>query len=407
MAFVFETSESTPLCELMGRHGSDKGNVDILNSWHNYTTLYHSLFKDIRKKPLRVFELGLGTNNVALPSNMGADGKPGASLRGWRDYFPHAAVFGADIDRDILFEEDRIQTFFCDQTNPGVIAALWETPELKEDFDIMIDDGLHAFAANLCFLENSLHKLRPDGYYVIEDILASEFDLFAAAIDDLRTKFPHVSFDLLRIPSSRNRLDNNVLIAHLSTKTFTCDITPTLFASIDELYEKLPTGPMTCVEIGSFEGRGSLLIAQLLCKHEDSRLYCIDPFDDEYVKGDERMAFWDHACKGQKARFYNNVKNVPSIVPLEGTSDTMIPHIPDGSVDFVYIDGDHSPEQVYKDAVNMLGKMKKGGVMLFDDYGWEVNGMKTADGIHRFLGEHGGRYEILLRNWQLAIRILS
>ena len=81
MAFVFEVSESTPLCEIMGRHGSDKGSGDILNSWHNYTTLYHSLFKEIRRKPLRVFELGLGTNNVTLASNMGADGKPGASLR--------------------------------------------------------------------------------------------------------------------------------------------------------------------------------------------------------------------------------------------------------------------------------------------------------------------------------------
>jgi predicted O-methyltransferase YrrM len=163
---------------------------------------------------------------------------------------------------------------------------------------------------------------------------------------------------------------------------------------------------MTCVEIGSFEGRGSLLIAQLLCKHEASKLYCIDPLDDDYVKGDERMAFLNRACEGQRARFYNNVKNVPSIVLLEGTSDTTIPHIADGSVDFVYIDGDHSPEQVYKDAVTILSKLKKGSVILFDDYEWNMNGMKTAVGIDRFLREHTGRYDLLLKNWQLAVRIL-
>jgi hypothetical protein len=337
---------------------------------------------------------------------MGADGKPGASLRGWREYFPNAAVFGADIDRDILFEEERIKTFFCDQTKPDVIAALWDNPELKDGFDVMIDDGLHAFAANLCFLENSLHKLNLDGYYIIEDVLVTEIHLFNAAVDELRVKYPDISFDLLRIPSARNRLDNNVIIINKSTKTFTCDITSNLFSSIDAIYPKLPTGPMTCVEIGSFEGRGSLLIAQLLCKHEHSKLYCIDPLDDDYVKGDERMAFWNHACEGQRARFYNNVKNVPSIVLLEGTSDTMIPHIADGSVDFVYIDGDHSPEQVYKDAVTIMSKLKKGSVMLFDDYEWNVNGMKTADGIDRFLREHTGRYELLLKNWQLAVRIL-
>ncbi len=44
--------------------------------------------------------------------------------------------------------------------------------------------------------------------------------------------------------------------------------------------------------------------------------------------------------------------------------------------------------------------------MLFDDYEWNVNGMKTADGIDRFLREHTGRYELLLKNWQLAVRIL-
>jgi len=32
-----------------------------------------------------------------------------------RNVSPHALVFGADIDRDILFEDERIKTFYCDQ----------------------------------------------------------------------------------------------------------------------------------------------------------------------------------------------------------------------------------------------------------------------------------------------------
>ena len=35
--------------------------------------------------------------------NMTASGKPGASLRVWRDYFNNAQVIGADIDKRILF----------------------------------------------------------------------------------------------------------------------------------------------------------------------------------------------------------------------------------------------------------------------------------------------------------------
>ena len=46
----------------------------------------------------------------------------------------------------------------------------------------------------------------------------------------------------------------------------------------------------------------------------------------------------------------------------------MIPKLLDNTIDFAYIDGDHSPEQVYKDAINILPKMKSNSIILFDDY---------------------------------------
>lgn len=101
---------ATSLCEIMGRYGSDKGHIDITKSHHNYTTYYYHIFNPIRTEKLRVFELGLGTNNPNLPSNMGVNGKPGASVYGWREFFPHSDIFGADIDTDILFSADRIRT---------------------------------------------------------------------------------------------------------------------------------------------------------------------------------------------------------------------------------------------------------------------------------------------------------
>ena len=33
---------------------------------------------------------------------MSINGKPGASLRAWRDYFVNSVVYGADIDKNIL-----------------------------------------------------------------------------------------------------------------------------------------------------------------------------------------------------------------------------------------------------------------------------------------------------------------
>ena len=153
----------TEMCRVMARYGSDK-------ALHSYTQLYSALFKSRFDRPLRVFELGLGTNNPAMLSNMGIFGAPGASLRGWRDLFPQGFIYGADIDRGILFQEDRIQTFYCDQLDKSSIAKVWSQPALRDGADIIIEDGLHTFEANVSFLEASLEHLRPGGIYIIEDI---------------------------------------------------------------------------------------------------------------------------------------------------------------------------------------------------------------------------------------------
>ena len=92
------------LAELFNRHGSDK------SSRHNYHLLYAPLLAPRRRNRLHLLEIGIGTNNPDVVSTMGASGKPGASLRAFRDFCPQAQVFGADIDRRILFEEDRIRT---------------------------------------------------------------------------------------------------------------------------------------------------------------------------------------------------------------------------------------------------------------------------------------------------------
>src|SRR5271170_5540254 len=68
-----KTFAPTAMCRVMARHGSDKGTK------HNYTTIYSVLFGKLRKRPLRIFELGLGTNNPHFASSMGVYGTPGAS----------------------------------------------------------------------------------------------------------------------------------------------------------------------------------------------------------------------------------------------------------------------------------------------------------------------------------------
>ena len=199
----------TKLCEIMTKHGSDKG-VGV----HNYTLIYYEMFKDIQNKKLNIFELGLGTNNTDVPSNMGKSGTPGASLRGWREFFINSNIFGADIDKRILFNEERIKTFYCNQKDVLDIENMWNNTILNDIlFDIIIEDGLHEFDANLIFLENSLHKINDGGVYICEDLKLDTVELFKKEIPSLKEKFPKFDFEVVILENINNKYnDNNLLL---------------------------------------------------------------------------------------------------------------------------------------------------------------------------------------------------
>ena len=146
---------------LLDRHGSDKA------TGHAYHHLYGVILKD-RAAIDGIFEIGLGTNNTDVVSNMGRAGRPGASLRAFRDFCPNARIYGADVDARILFTEDRIRTFRVDQTNPATFDALQH--EIPAGLDLVIDDGLHSPNANAASLRFGLSSVKTGGWVVIEDI---------------------------------------------------------------------------------------------------------------------------------------------------------------------------------------------------------------------------------------------
>ena len=145
----YKKNDDSLLNTLSDKYGSDKGEVSPDSNpypWrsHNYADFYSLIFGLRRTDVKSVIECGLGTNNPTLKSSMGVNGKPGASLRMWKDYFPNASIFGCDIDRDVLFSEERIKTFHCDQTSAKSIRNFLKNADISVDsVDIIIDDGLH------------------------------------------------------------------------------------------------------------------------------------------------------------------------------------------------------------------------------------------------------------------------
>jgi hypothetical protein len=207
-SFAYNNRSPTVLCELMQKFGSDKA-----RRAHNYAAFYHQLFLKEKETIRYIFEMGIGTNNPKLVSSMGINGKPGASLRGWQEFFPNANVFAADIDDKILFNDERISTFHCDQTSPISIAKLWASEKLKSiEFDILIDDGLHTIEGGTILLQNSLHKVKENGFYVIEDLKNDDLERWVQYLSTSSQLLGKCRFAILQLPHPWNRNDNTLII---------------------------------------------------------------------------------------------------------------------------------------------------------------------------------------------------
>lgn len=200
--FVQSSFLDKNLTDLMNAYGSDKGGF---NKDHNFSDYYSTIFFDKKESFKNILEVGLGTNNINVPSNMGLEGKPLASLRAWRDYFLNANIYGADIDRKILKDEDRIKTYYVDQTNTSSILELFKNIG-DISFDIIIDDGLHEYNANICLFENSFKFLKKKGIYVIEDVFFKDKNKFFQYFKNSNYNFSIV--DIFH----KNNISNNCLV---------------------------------------------------------------------------------------------------------------------------------------------------------------------------------------------------
>jgi hypothetical protein len=134
----------------------------------------------------------------------------GASLRGWKEYFDKAHIYGADILEEALFEEDRIDTFLTDQLNTISIQNMWNYFDKKVKFDVILEDGLHTYEANIHFLEQSIHKVKDGGWYIIEDVQVAEIHRYEKYFENCKLKF--LEHQILELHNEGNKYDNVLII---------------------------------------------------------------------------------------------------------------------------------------------------------------------------------------------------
>jgi hypothetical protein len=126
---------------------------------HGYTRHYAHHLRWRRKSVRCVLEVGIGD---------GVDPEAGGnSLRMWRNYFPHAVIYGVDLYEKRLGHEARLIALRADQSDPDALRrAITGCPP----FDLVVDDGSHVGLHIISAFEVLFPRVTPGGYYAIEDV---------------------------------------------------------------------------------------------------------------------------------------------------------------------------------------------------------------------------------------------
>ncbi|MEP6794896.1 MAG: class I SAM-dependent methyltransferase, partial [Saprospiraceae bacterium] len=144
--------------------------------YHSYTPVYEKWFREIRFKPVKLLEIGVGGYSK---THMGGD-----SLRMWKSYFPKGIITGIDIYDKTDLAENRIHIYTGDQSN---VDFLKNVSDQEGPFDIIIDDGSHVQSHIITSFESLFPLMSSGGIYVIEDTQTSYWPKFEGSTKEMDT----------------------------------------------------------------------------------------------------------------------------------------------------------------------------------------------------------------------------
>ena len=147
--------------------------------YHRYMDFYEQFFAPIKNDVKKVIEIGVYV---------------GSSIQTWLEYFPNATIYGIDCDpRPEVLQHERFVFITKDALKEDVYSMFSD-----DDIDIVIDDGSHYMSQQQDALKYYWTKIKPNGYFVMED---------------LHTSFvgePHNIKYIDRLPTTYDILVNNV-----------------------------------------------------------------------------------------------------------------------------------------------------------------------------------------------------
>ena len=140
-------------------------------------------------------------------------------------------------------------------------------------------------------------------------------------------------------------------------------------------------------EIGVFRGDYS---RTLFAQTQPKRLFLVDPWENSPRPEHERSLYASStgtdmaAVHAEVVRKFSGAPYAGRVEVVRSASVPWLESLADASLDYVYIDGDHTYDAVRQDIALAVAKVRPGGVIALDDY---ALGQWWGDGVVRAVHE--------------------
>ena len=163
------------------------------------------------------------------------------------------------------------------------------------------------------------------------------------------------------------------------------------------------------MEIGSFEGRSTVWLVENALE-DGGEIICVDTWEggEEHTlalaKNAHKLFKWNTSILAKKhpKKIINQVisTSTDALSKLQNKNNQ-------GRFDFIYIEGSHVAKDVLTDACLAWPLLRRGGALVFDDYGWAIDLPETHKpkmAVNAFIRVFKEELAVIHKGYQVVVQ---
>jgi predicted O-methyltransferase YrrM len=141
----------------------------------------------------------------------------------------------------------------------------------------------------------------------------------------------------------------------------------------EHIFNQVPA-PLSILEVGCYEGRATTWLCDNVINGDSANYDVVDTFggslEESGMQQTKELLEKDNFIENNfrhNISFHSNI----NFTIYKGYSQLILPTLKDKEYDFIYIDASHRADDTFVDGYYAMKMLKRGGIIIFDDYGWK------------------------------------